>query len=325
MKKNVAVVMGGYGSEFEISLKSGANVVAHLDPTKYEVYPIIISVKSWTYTTKDNKIYHIKKGDFSLELPHKQVIFDAVFIAMHENPANGKIQAYFDIINIPYTGLNFYKMALICNKRDLLSVLKPYQISMAKSYHVNYGDLINKNNIIKKVGLPCFVKANCSGSSYGISKVYTLEQFDNAFNIAFKEDNEVIVEEALPGREFTVGVITFKDKTVILPITEIVSENDFFDCQAKYEGKSKYITPAVLDFSIETKIKDTAKFIYDILKLTGLTRFDFILVNDIPHLLEINSVPGLSKISLFPQQLKVANISLSDLFDDEIFKLLTIK
>ena len=252
MKKTIAVIMGGYTSEFEISLKSGAVVAAHLNPEKYEVYPIVITKNRWTYTTVHGAVYPIQKENFSLELPHKQVVFDGVFNAIHGSPGeDGKIQAYLELLGIPQTACDFYQAALTFNKRDLLSVLKPYGIDMAKSYYLNYGDPINHEDIIKKIGLPCFVKANRSGSSYGISKVYAPDQMEAALEIAFKEDKEVIIEAALVGREVSVGVIQYQGETKVLPITEILSENDFFDYQAKYEGKSTEITPAELEPELE--------------------------------------------------------------------------
>ncbi|MDG2414995.1 MAG: D-alanine--D-alanine ligase, partial [Flavobacteriaceae bacterium] len=311
MKKTIAVIMGGYTSEFEISLKSGSVVAAHLDPEKYEVYPIVISKNRWTYTTDQGAVYPIQKGNFSLELPHKQVLFDGVFNAIHGSPGeDGKIQAYLELLGIPQTACNFYQAALTYNKRDLLSVLKPYGMAMAKSYYLNYGDPINHEAIIQKVGLPCFVKANRSGSSFGISKVYAIEQMEAALEIAFKEDKEVIIEEALVGREVSVGVIQYQGKTKVLPITEILSENDFFDYQAKYEGKSTEITPATLDPEVEQNIIDAAAFIYNTLKLKGFTRSEFILVNNVPHLLEVNTTPGMTQHSILPQQAKEAGISL---------------
>ncbi len=319
MKKTIAVIMGGYTSEFEISLNSGSVVAAHLDPEKYEVYPIVISKNRWTYTTDHGAVYPIQKGNFSLELPHKQVFFDGVFNAIHGSPGeDGKIQAYLEFLGIPQTACNFYQAALTYNKRDLLSVLKPYGMAMAKSYYLNYGDPINHEAIIQKVGLPCFVKANRSGSSFGISKVYAIEQMEAALEIAFKEDKEVIIEEALVGREVSVGVIQYQGKTKVLPITEIISKNDFFDYQAKYEGKSTEITPATLDPEVEQNIIDAATFVYNTLKLKGFTRSEFILVNNVPHLLEVNTTPGMTQHSILPQQAKEAGISLSELFESAL-------
>ncbi len=323
MKKTIAVIMGGYTSEFEISLKSGAVVAAHLDPDKYEVYPIVITKNRWTYTTDHGAVYAIQKENFSLELPHKKVLFDGVFNAIHGSPGeDGKIQAYLELLGIPQTACDFYQAALTYNKRDLLSVLKPYGIAMAKSYYLNFGDPINKEAIIKKVGLPCFVKANRSGSSYGISKVYTSDQIEAALEIAFKEDKEVIIESALVGREVSVGVIQYQGKTKVLPITEILSENDFFDYQAKYEGKSTEITPAYLEPELEDKIIAVATFIYNTLNLKGFTRSEFILVNNVPHLLEVNTTPGMTQHSILPQQAKEAGISLPELFESALLAIL---
>ncbi|MFT4791113.1 MAG: D-alanine-D-alanine ligase [Arcticibacterium sp.] len=319
MKKNIAVIMGGYTSEFEISLKSGGVVVAHLSGEKYEVYPVVITKNRWTYTTKNGEVYPIQKGDFSLELPHKKVCFDAVFNAIHGSPGeDGRIQAYLEIIGIPQTSCDYYQSALTYNKRDLLSVLKAYDIPMAASYYLNEGNEINSKSIVEKVGLPCFVKANRSGSSYGISKVYEENQLAKAIADSFKEDSEIIIEAALEGREVSVGVITFKGAITVLPITEIISENDFFDYEAKYEGKSKEITPAVLPEKVAKQISAYASFIYGVLKLKGFTRTEFIIVNGIPHLLEVNTTPGMTIHSILPQQAKAAGISLEQLFESAL-------
>ncbi len=319
MKKNIAVIMGGYTSEFEISLKSGAVVASHLDPEKYEVYPIVITKNRWTFTTPQGEVYPVQKGDFSLELPHKKVSFDGVFNAIHGSPGeDGKIQAYLELLGIPQTACDFYQAAITYNKRDLLSILKAYDIPMAASYYINSGESIDLEQIIETVGLPCFVKANRSGSSFGISKVYKRSEFETALATAFKEDHQVIIEQALEGREVSVGVISFKGKTTVLPITEILSENDFFDYEAKYQGKSHEVTPAVLGVEIEEKIRHYAALIYERLELKGFTRTEFILVDDQPHILEVNTTPGMTTHSILPQQAAAAGISLEALFESAL-------
>jgi len=224
------------------------------------------------------------------------------------------MQAYFELIGLPMTGCSHYLSALTFNKRDMLSVLRPYGISMAKSVYVNKGDIIDAQSIIGQIGLPCFVKPNRSGSSFGISKVHDISDFSAALEKAFAEDHEVLIEQFLDGTEVSVGVIHFQGKTKVLPITEIVSENDFFDYEAKYLGKSKEITPARLDAETQKKVEETALKVYQTLGMTGFSRSEFILVDGEPHLLEMNTIPGLTNESILPQQAKAAGISMQELF-----------
>jgi len=319
MKKNIAIIMGGFSSEYEISLKSGNVVYETLDTIKYNAYRIHIFEDKWVYVDANNEEYAIDKNDFSVTLNNVKLTFDCVFNAIHGSPGeDGFMQAYFKLLNIPQTSCSMYQAALTFNKRDCLSVLKPYGIKTAKSYYLNLGDTINGDAIVNTVGLPCFVKANKAGSSFGITKVYKKEALQNAIDIAFKEDDEIIIEEFLDGTEVSIGVISYKGKTTALPITEIVSDNDFFDYQAKYEGKSQEITPARISEELAEKTRNVAIKVYDILKMTGFSRSEYIFKDGEPHLLELNTVPGLTKESILPQQAAEAGISLPDLFDNAI-------
>ncbi len=311
--------MGGYSSEYKISLKSGNVVYDTLEKDKYNAYRIHIFRDKWVYVDENNNEYSIDKNDFSVMVNNSKVTFDCVFNAIHGSPGeDGYMQAYFKLLNIPQTSCNMYQAALTFNKRDLLSTLKPYAIKTAESYFLNLGDKIDEEAIVAKVGLPCFVKANKAGSSFGISKVYKKEDLKTAIETSFKEDNEIIIEQFLDGTEVSVGVISYKGETTVLPITEIVSENDFFDYQAKYEGKSQEITPARISDDYKTKVESVAKKIYEVLGMTGFSRSEFIFKNDEPHLLEVNTVPGLTKESILPQQAAAAGISMQDLFSNAI-------
>ncbi|EPR74953.1 D-alanine--D-alanine ligase [Winogradskyella psychrotolerans RS-3] len=228
------------------------------------------------------------------------------------------MQAYFELLGMPQTSCSMYQAALTFNKRDLLATLKPYGIKTAESYYLNFGDTINEDAIVAKVGLPCFVKANKAGSSFGISKVYKKEDLQTAIDNSFKEDNEIIIEQFLDGVEVSVGVISYKGETLVLPITEIVSDNDFFDYEAKYLGQSQEITPARISDNYANKVRTEAKKIYETLKMKGFSRSEFIFKNDDPYLLEVNTVPGLTKESILPQQATEAGISLKDLFGNAI-------
>lgn len=319
MKKNIAIIMGGYSSEYEISLKSGNVVYETLDPSKYAPYRIHIFKGKWVYVDANNDEYPIDKNDFSVTVNNTKITFDCVFNAIHGSPGeDGFMQGYLKLLDIPHTSCGMYQASLTFNKRDCLSVLKPYGIKTAESFYVNLGDAINEDAILNKVGLPCFVKANKAGSSFGISKVHKKEDLRQAIDVAFKEDDEIIIESFLDGTEVSVGVITYKGETKVLPITEIVSNNDFFDYKAKYLGESQEITPARLTKEQESKVNKVAKKVYDILKMTGFSRSEFIFKNGEPHLLEVNSVPGLTRESILPQQAACAGISLSALFGNAI-------
>jgi D-alanine-D-alanine ligase len=315
--------MGGYSSEYKISLISGGVVYDYLDKEKFNAFKIHIFKDKWIYKAHDHKEYNVNRHDFTVTLDNETLKFDCIFNAIHGSPGeDGLMQAYFQIIGIPQTACDYYQAALTFNKRDLLSVLKPYGIKSAPSYYMNLGDPVNEDAIIEKVGLPCFVKANKAGSSFGISKVYKKEELLKAIDNAFLEDNEILIESFLNGTEVSVGVIKFQGQTKVLPITEIVSENDFFDYEAKYEGKSQEITPARISNSQEEKVTKMAKKAYEVLKMKGFSRSEFIFVDDEPFMLEMNTTPGLTTESILPQQAKIAGISLSELFESAIWEAL---
>jgi len=316
--KKVAVIMGGYSSEYEISLQSGQTVVDNLPADKYEVYPVHIRRDEWVLV-QNGKEYPIDKNDFSADINGQKITFDVVFNAIHGNPGeDGAILAYFEMLGIPHTSATFDKMALTFNKKNTIAVVRSYGIPTAKSVFLHIKDRIDLDEIIDEVGLPCFVKPNRAGSSYGISKVYTKEELTPAIALAFKEDKEIIIEAFLDGRELSVGVIKYKGIVKVLPITEIISENDFFDYEAKYLGKSQEITPADIPADIRQRTEETAARVYEVLDLDGVSRAEYIVVNGIPHFLEINMVPGLTEASIFPQQAVTAGLTLQELFVNAI-------
>lgn len=318
MQKNIAIVMGGYSSEVEISLKSGEVVFNSLDANKYALYKVYILKEKWV-VIHNKKEYQIIKDDFSVIIDEEHIQFDCVFNAIHGDPGeNGVLIAYFDLIGMNHTSAPFYQMALAFNKRDTLSVVKEYGIPTATSFYMHHRDEIFTDKIIKKVGLPCFVKPNRAGSSFGISKVYEEENLKAAIEKACQEDEEILIESFLDGTEVSVGVIEYQGKLTVLPITEIVSENDFFDYEAKYEGKSQEITPARISVAEKEKVVSLATKVYQVLNMKGFSRSEFIIVDGAPYFLEINTVPGMTKESLLPQQAKEASISLTDLFDNAI-------
>ncbi|MGB1168673.1 MAG: D-alanine--D-alanine ligase [Flavobacteriaceae bacterium] len=318
MQKNIAIVMGGYSSEAEISLKSGEVVYNSLDSNKYSLFRVHILKEKWVVLDND-KEYQVNKHDFSFSMDNQLIHFDCIFNAIHGAPGeNGALIAYFDLLGIKHTSAPFYQMALTFNKRDTLSVVKQYGIPTANSFFIHQRDEIVPDHIINTVGLPCFVKPNRAGSSFGISKVYKEENLTTAIKKAFEEDDEIIIESFLDGKEVSVGVIEYQSKLMVLPITEIVSENDFFDYEAKYMGKSQEITPARISDAEKELVERQAMKVYQVLNMKGFSRSEFIIVDGVPYFLEINTVPGMTEESLLPQQAKEASISLSELFDNAI-------
>ncbi len=319
MKKNIAIIMGGYSSEVEISLQSGNVVYQNLDKEKYNLYQLHILKDKWVYIDENKTEHPINVSDFTTTVNGYKIKFDCVFNAIHGHPGeDGVILAYFELLGLKHTSAPFYQMAVTFNKRDTLSFLKPYGINIANSHYINKGDEIDMDSILKKVGLPCFVKPNRGGSSFGVTKVKKLEELMPAIEKAFEEDKEILIEEFLDGIEISVGVIEYNEKVKVLPITEIVSENEFFDYDAKYLGKSQEITPARLSKIQNQNVVKASEKIYKYLNLSGLSRADFIIVGDTPHFIEMNMVPGITAESILPKQAKAAGISLKELFGNAI-------
>lgn len=319
MKKNIAIIMGGYSSEVEISLKSGNVVYQNISKEAYNSYKVHILKNKWVVVDDSMNEFPINKHDFSVEVNSEKINFDCVFNAIHGHPGeDGTILAYFDLIGLKHTSAPFYQMALTFNKRDCLSVVKQYGIKTATSYFLNKGDEIHVDEIINTVGLPCFVKPNSAGSSFGISKVKIKAAMIPAIEKAFKEDSKILIEEFLDGTEVSVGVIDYKGKIKVLPMTEIVTDNDFFDYEAKYSGKSEEITPARISDENHKKLEKVSSQVYQILNIRGISRSEYILVNDEPYFLELNTVPGITAESIIPKQAAAAGISLQELFHNAI-------
>lgn len=319
MKKNIAIAMGGYSSEYEISLKSGNLVYKHLDRAQYEVFRVHILKNKWVVLSAREEEFPIDKADFSVTIDGKKIKFDCVFNTIHGTPGeDGIFQGYLETLGIPQTACDHYQAAITFNKRDCISVLRGHGIQTATNYFLNKEDPIHPDKIIATVGLPCFVKANKAGSSFGVSKVKHKDELLDAIHHSFQEDEEVIIESYLEGMEVDVSVINYKGQITALPVTEIVSENEFFDYEAKYLGQSKEITPARISEKETKEVQDLAIQIFKRLKLKGLTRTEFIFHHGIPHFIEVNTTPGLSEASIIPQQALAAGISLEDLFGNAI-------
>ena len=326
-KKNVAVVMGGYSDEYRVSLKSGQLIYDSLDRNLYNVYKVVILKDEWYFVDDRDQNLPINKADFSVTLESDyKVKFDVCFNIIHGKPGeNGELQAYWDTIGQKYTGCGFYQSALTFNKKDTLAVLSKYGIPSAKSVYLRKGDSYNADEIIADLGLPLFVKPNQSGSSLGISKVKDKEEFPKAVDFAFAEDDEILIESFLNGMEVSVGVVDFNGETIVLGITEIVSHKEFFDYEAKYEGASEEITPARIDEETRIKVEEIAKKAYNSLGMSGFSRSEFIIMNGIPYMLEMNTNPGFSPTSILPQQAKIYGISIKDLCGNEVEKALAKK
>lgn len=308
--------MGGYSSEFEISLNSGQVVCEALDKTRYNVFPIHIFREGWFYQAADGSKYPVNKANFSFDNGISTIVPHVVFNTIHGTPGeDGYLQAYLELLGIPQTSASYYQAALSFNKRDCLSVLHGFGVLSANSYFVNKGNEIDPEEIVKKTGLPCFVKPNRSGSSFGISKVSEMNGIVPAIEKAFSEDSEILIETALKGTEVSVGVYNRGDEVIALPVTEIVSENEFFDYEAKYLGKSQEITPARISEEETELVQQEAVKIFRLLKMKGITRSEFILQKGKPYFIEINTNPGLSTESIVPKQVRQAGMTLTEFFD----------
>lgn len=313
--RTIAIAAGGNSSEFEISVKS-ANEVCKALSAKYMIYIIMIRGSDWYWEDNKGRYSNIDKNDFTLITDDLKVRFDAVFIAIHGTPGeNGLLQGYFDMLKIPYSSCDAFCSALTFNKQACKLFLKEYKVPMADSILLRKKEHPDIVAISKKLGLPCFVKPNDSGSSFGVSKVKKKEELIDAINKALKESDEVLIEAFMKGREVACGVLKTNSKTLILPVTEIISKNEFFDYEAKYSsGKSEEVTPAQMDVNITDEIQRLSSLIYDLLGCKGIVRVDFIVVGEKPYFLEINTVPGMTEESLVPQQAKAAGIRLEDLY-----------
>ncbi len=315
---SVAIITGGNSSEIVISRKTAENIYNHLDQKLYRSVLITIIGKEWTAIV-NGKEYAVDKNDFTVLTPEEKIEFDCVFIAIHGTPGeDGKLQGYFDLLQIPYTTPNLLNTALTFSKWHCNTLLKQINVNCAAALLVRKGDPINPSAISKRLGFPCFIKPNNAGSSFGISKVKTEEDILPAIEKAFGEDSEVLIESAMIGREVTCGVLNYKGEITALPVTEIVSNNEFFDFEAKYNGASQEITPADLSDQLTKEIQTIVVDIYRKLNMTGIIRIDFILQATGPSVIEINTVPGLTKESLIPQQAAAAGIPLDELFANAV-------
>jgi D-alanine-D-alanine ligase len=319
MKKKIALVTGGFSGEAIISYKSATTIYNHLEKDKYDVYKIDISPSGWFYQDDKGVKTEVDKNDFTIVSGGNKVKFDAVFIGMHGTPGeDGKLQGYFDMLDLPYTSCNAATSALTFNKRYTVAVAQMAGIPVAKSLHLFKHTDYSLDEILSQLAPPLFVKPNNGGSSIGMSKVNESGQLEEALVKAFKEDDQVLVEQMIEGREFTVGVFKAEGSITVLPITEVIAhkEKDFFDFEAKYGGKSTEVTPADIATGWKEQLESTAKKIYQLFNCRGVVRIDFIYnaIENRPYMLEINTIPGQSDASVIPQQVRANGEKLEDFY-----------
>lgn len=317
MKKTIALITGGYSGESVISYKTAATIEKNIDTEKWISYTIDISPAGWFYTTPGGEKTTVDKNDFSITSNGKKINFDAVLVGMHGTPGeDGKLQGYFDCLNIPYSSCDAASSALTFNKRYTVAVAAFAGMHVAKSLHLFKNTATTATDILKELKLPVFVKPNNGGSSIGMSKVNEAADLQGALDKAFKEDEQVLVEEFIKGREFTIGVFKTKGQVITLPITEILTKKDFFDYEAKYNGASEEVTPALVDESIADKVRQAAKKAYAVFNCKGIVRIDFIYNEAAanPYMLEINTVPGQTDASIVPQQVRALGWTLKDFY-----------
>ena len=317
MKRKVALVTGGLSGEAQISYKSALTVGNHVDQTKYDVYKIDINSEGWWYESASGEKLPVDKADFSIVENNEKVVFDVALMCIHGTPGeDGKLQGYFDLIGLPYTSCDAATSALTMNKRYSVAVASFGGIAVAKSMHLFSHTHVPVSEILSQLKLPLFVKPNNGGSSIGMSKVNQSGELESAISKAFKEDHQILIEEFISGREFTIGVFKQDGIIKVLPITEITTQNEFFDFEAKYQGKSVETTPAVIDESIKTSLEAAAKRVYEIFNCRGVVRVDFIYdtQQQKPFMLEVNTVPGQSDASVIPQQVRAMGMSLTDFY-----------
>lgn len=318
IKPKIAFVTGGYSGEAEVSYQSAKTIEKNIDPEKFDHFKIDITTKGWFHELPNGVKIEVDKNDFSLLIDNKKITFDAALIGIHGTPGeDGKLQGYFDMLRIPYTSCDCAISALTFNKRYTVAVASFAGINVANSVLLFKNNYESPDEQVKSLRFPVFVKPNNGGSSIGMSKVNApSEELGAAIEKAFKEDDQVLVEEFIKGREFTIGVFQAKGKIIALPITEVITKKDFFDYEAKYLGASQEITPAQIDDSITEQIKDEAVKIYQIFNCRGIVRIDFIYNEEAgtPFMLEINTVPGQTEASLVPQQVKVMGWNMMDFY-----------
>jgi D-alanine-D-alanine ligase len=317
MGKNIAIITGGNSSELVISLKSAEQVRKNIDPVKYNTWTVFIRKDDWHVKTGDKRQIPLDRENFSFELDGTKIQFHYAFIAMHGPPGeNGLLQEYLDGLGIPYSSSGPESLALTFNKHACKSLLREKGILTAEWALLKKGDEIRPKELLSGIGLPCFIKPNCGGSSFGVSKINREEDLEKAVTEALGEDDEVLLESFIPGPELTCGVLKTPAREFIFPVTEIISRNEFFDYEAKYTmGKAEEITPARIDGKIAENCQEISSAIYDIMDCRGLVRIDFILQDTSLYFLELNGIPGMTRESIIPKQIRTLGLTEMEIYN----------
>ena len=320
MKKNIALVAGGNSSEYEVSLRSAAGLYSFIDKEKYDVTIVTLHGTDWNARVSDTEPCPVDKNDFSFTWNGVKTKFDFAYITIHGTPGeNGLLQGYLDMLRIPYSCCGVLAAALTFNKFVCNRYLSNFGVRVADAILLRKGQHIDGKDVVGRIGLPCFVKSNVGGSSFGVTKVKTAEQIQPAIAAAFAEGDEVILEAYMPGTEITCGVYKTATKTTVFPITEVVSANEFFDYDAKYNGQVQEITPARISEELTQRVQQLTSHIYDILGCKGIIRIDYIITEgEVINLLEINTTPGMTATSFIPQQIRAAGLDIKDVLTDII-------
>lgn len=320
MKRTVAIIAGGDSSEHEVSMNSAKGIYSFIDKERYNLYIVELSKKAWEAVLADGSRSTVDKNDFSFMDGDKKIKPDFAYITIHGTPGeNGILQGYFELLDIPYSTCDVLVSAMTFSKFTLNQYLKGFGIRVAESMLVNKRFGIEDKDVVDKIGLPCFIKPNASGSSFGVTKVKTVEQIQPALQAAFAESDDVMIEAFMDGIELANGCYKTKDKSVVFPITEVVSDNEFFDYNAKYKGEVTEITPARLSPELTERVKKLTSAIYDILGCKGIVRIDYIITEgEKINMLEINTTPGMTATSFIPQQVKAAGLDIKDVMTDII-------
>ena len=320
MKRTIAIVCGGDTSEFEVSLRSAQGIYSFIDKERYTLYIVEMRGTDWHVQLPDGTKTPVDRNDFSFRLDGAKVVFDFAYITIHGTPGeDGRLQGYFDMLHIPYSCCGVLAAALTYDKFACNQYLKAFGVRIADSLLLRQGQSVSDEDVIGKIGLPCFIKPNAGGSSFGVTKVKTKEDIQPAIEKAFEESDEVMIEAFMKGTEITCGCYKTSDKEVVFPITEVVSANEFFDYGAKYNGESQEITPARLPEDTAERVRLLTSAIYDILGCSGLIRIDYIITEgEKVNLLEINTTPGMTATSFIPQQVRAAGLDIKDVMTDII-------
>lgn len=320
MKKNIAIIAGGDSSEVVVSVKSAQGIRSFLDKEKYNIFLITISRGVWQMEEEDGAVWPVDKNDFSVRRGDGKISFDFAYITIHGTPGeDGRLQGYFDMIGMPYSCCGVLAASVTFNKYFCNRLLQGFGLKIADSLLLRRGEQITGEEVVAKLGLPCFIKPNVGGSSFGTTKVKSADAVETAIRSAFAEGEEVIIESFMQGTEITCGCYKIKGKAVVFPITEVVSKNEFFDFDAKYNADQvDEITPARISDEMTARVQEITSRIYDILGCKGIIRVDYIIIGDEPHLLEVNTTPGMTATSFIPQQVRAAGLDIKEVMTDII-------